>query len=292
MVQPTRVPFMKRFATLFGVVMVFGLAAAAPTQAADTGDSQIKATLLADAAAIQPGAEFTLGVRMKIQPHWHTYWISPGDSGDATRIKFTADGIAFGEIQWPIPSRFEGDGFVSYGYENEVLLMIPAKASKELKAGDRVTIQAEVNWLVCHETCVEGGAKLSITLPIESKAAPANEKLFGDWRGKLPLVGEAGAVAKVTQNKAADGSPVPSLTLTWKGPVKGVEWYPIADSALLLDKIEVKHEGDRTVITFRSEIFKPEKLPTGMIDSVVVFTDAQGRRCGITVPVGVLKAEK
>ena len=264
-------------------------------RAAGEGGSQIKATLLADAAAIEPGQSFMLGVHMKIQPLWHTYWINPGDSGDPTRIKLKAEGITFGEIQWPIPMRFDGDGYVSFGYENEVLLLVPAKASAKLKPGTRVTIDAQVNWLVCHETCIEGGANLSITLPVESKAKAENEKLFAYWQAKLPAACpecESVPLASVKQGKKSDGSPEPTVALQWKTAVKNVEWYPIAGTALAIDKVKIEHDGKTTTIRFRSEIYKPEKLPTGEIDTVVVYTDADGRRVGITVPVAVLEPEK
>src|SRR6185436_4838476 len=46
----------------------------------------VKATLLADVDAIAPGGSFTLGVRLKVTPGWHVYWVNPGETGDATRV--------------------------------------------------------------------------------------------------------------------------------------------------------------------------------------------------------------
>src|ERR1043165_6654702 len=33
------------------------------------------------AGNVQPGKAFTLGIRLKIEPGWHTYWKNPGDAG-------------------------------------------------------------------------------------------------------------------------------------------------------------------------------------------------------------------
>src|SRR5665213_2158629 len=90
----------------------------------------VHATLLADVVAAVPGSAFTLGVRLKIAPKFHTYWINPGEFGNPTRIKLTGPaGFEFGEIQWPLPSRIEHAGSVTFGYENDVLLMVPVKVA-------------------------------------------------------------------------------------------------------------------------------------------------------------------
>ena len=47
---------------------------------------QVQAQLIASVEAVQPGAEIYLGLHQHIIPHWHTYWINPGDSGSATSI--------------------------------------------------------------------------------------------------------------------------------------------------------------------------------------------------------------
>ena len=59
----------------------------------------VQASLVADVDAIVPGESFTLGLRFKIQPHWHTYWINPGDVGTETSITFTKSDLQFGAIQ-------------------------------------------------------------------------------------------------------------------------------------------------------------------------------------------------
>ena len=50
---------------------------------------QVQAQLVASVASVYPGAEIYLGVNQKIIPHWYTYWINPGDSGNATTIEWT-----------------------------------------------------------------------------------------------------------------------------------------------------------------------------------------------------------
>src|SRR5688572_20202110 len=110
----------------------------------------VTAKLLASADAAVPGETFTLGVHLKIPAEWHTYWINPGESGQATQIKLSGPpGFEFGAIQWPLPKRIDAPGGVSYGYEDEVLLMVPVRVGRDVAAGGAIT--AEVSWLVCKE---------------------------------------------------------------------------------------------------------------------------------------------
>ncbi len=43
----------------------------------------VEATLVSDTAAIEPGKPFTVALRLRHDPHWHSYWIAPG-TGYAT----------------------------------------------------------------------------------------------------------------------------------------------------------------------------------------------------------------
>ena len=46
-------------------------------------DHLVKAELLADVSSVKPGEPFTVGVLLKMKPHWHVYWKNPGDSRHA-----------------------------------------------------------------------------------------------------------------------------------------------------------------------------------------------------------------
>ncbi len=87
------------------LLMVFTNAAHAQSDRAAT--EQVAAQLVASVAAVQPGSDFYLGLNQQIIPHWHTYWVNPGDSGNATTIEWSLpEGATAGDILWPSPSRF------------------------------------------------------------------------------------------------------------------------------------------------------------------------------------------
>ena len=76
-------------------------------RAADVVQSEhVETELVSEVAAIAPGEPFTVGLRMRMDDHWHTYWINPGDSGLATSIEWTLpEGFSAGPIRYPAPER-------------------------------------------------------------------------------------------------------------------------------------------------------------------------------------------
>lgn len=49
-------------------------------------DKHVAAELIAENTHVQPGQPFWLAVKLNMDPHWHTYWRNPGDSGLGTTV--------------------------------------------------------------------------------------------------------------------------------------------------------------------------------------------------------------
>ncbi|MEM1109278.1 MAG: protein-disulfide reductase DsbD domain-containing protein [Planctomycetota bacterium] len=129
-------------------------------------DGQVEAELISEYSALVPGQPHRLGLRLQMDQGWHTYWQNPGDSGIATNIRWDLPGgFVACEIDWPAPDYFELSGLASYGYEGEIVLPIFVEVPETVDAAE-VTWRATVDWLVCKETCVPGGAELFVTLPV------------------------------------------------------------------------------------------------------------------------------
>src|SRR5207237_10309754 len=68
------------------------------------GRQLVEADALANVSAIVPGERFLVGVRLKMQPNWHTYWKYPGDVAIPPYIKWKLPkGGTAGSIQCPTP---------------------------------------------------------------------------------------------------------------------------------------------------------------------------------------------
>ena len=128
--------------------------------------SHVKVALVPEVRTTAPGAPFWVAVRLNMDRRWHTYWINPGDSGAPTEISWNLPrGFEAGPIQWPHPERIELPPLVSFGYEGEAALLVRIAPPRDLRTGERVTLDAHVSWLECEELCVPGEARLARSSP-------------------------------------------------------------------------------------------------------------------------------
>ena len=151
------------------------------------GRQLVHADALANVSAIVPGEPFLVGVRLKMEPHWHTYWKYPGDAGIPTDIKWQLpEGWRVGDIQWPIPLKLEEPGdILIYGYHDEILLIQQVTPPKDL-TGASANLSAKVSWLVCEKICIPGDGTVKLSLPIAAANSPANIDLFAQFQRQLP----------------------------------------------------------------------------------------------------------
>jgi thiol:disulfide interchange protein/DsbC/DsbD-like thiol-disulfide interchange protein len=149
----------------------FALVASA-THAAPVRTEHVTAELVADRAALVPGATTTIALRLAIDRGWHTYWRNPGESGLPTTLAWRLPaGYRAGDIVWPAPKALPAGPLVNYGYEGEVFHLVPLTVPAEATAGATATLAARADWLVCKETCVPEGADLTLELPVAPQAA-------------------------------------------------------------------------------------------------------------------------
>lgn len=153
---------------LAAFALAFSIAAATP---ADTPKPQhLQAALIAEPSAVAPGKSFWVGLRLKLEPHWHVYWKNPGDAGLPVSIAWTLPpGFSAGPIQWPYPDRIEVPPLMNYGYENEVLF--PVLISAPAQAAGKIELKAKAKWVICHDICLPGSADLSLTVDAAPNAA-------------------------------------------------------------------------------------------------------------------------
>ncbi|HET9887458.1 MAG TPA: protein-disulfide reductase DsbD domain-containing protein, partial [bacterium] len=153
---------------------------ASATGIAPTG---VTARLISDAAATAPGDTFLVGVEIKMEEGWHTYWENGGDAGLPTSIEWKLPpGFTAGPILWPVPHRYAEEGdIVTFGYEDRTLLL-----NEIYVAGDApiapASIHARVDWLQCKELCIPGGADVSMDIPMESAPRPHTPEVLATIR--------------------------------------------------------------------------------------------------------------
>jgi len=103
------------------------------------GKVLVRASLISDVNAIQPGQKFRIGVLYRIEPGWHIYWKYPGDAGMPTKIAWQLpEGFKVHDLQWPIPTREKEPGDLEvFAYSSEVLLFTEVDAPQACRWADR-----------------------------------------------------------------------------------------------------------------------------------------------------------
>lgn len=158
--------------------------------------AQVHVELASDVTAVAPGEVVHVGVVFKPEPGWHLYWINPGDTGQPTEVTFEGpDGMDFGSIAWPLPTRLvETSGTfknVTYGYGEEVILQATARVPENVPEGSELALEAKTKWLACKENCVQGNARLGLTLRVSTadrKARASNRAAaFEAAMARVPL---------------------------------------------------------------------------------------------------------
>lgn len=161
------------------------LALAAPPEAAT---EHVQARFVSSQATVAPGQRFTVALEQNIKPHWHTYWLNPGDSGQATTIAWT--GTEAGAIQWATPSIQAIGPIVNYGYEGRAALLVDLTVPADAKPGSRFKPTAAVKWLVCKDVCIPEDVSLGLDLPVVGTAAAAkagpDAAQIQEWRAAIP----------------------------------------------------------------------------------------------------------
>jgi len=108
-----------------------------------------------------------LGITLKPDDHWHTYWSNPGDAGLTLSIRLSDENLTVSTEEFPTPQRYELGGIVAYGYEQPKTFLFTI--SGELPD----VLEGKATWLTCDDSsCLPGSKKFSIPLAPESSEEP------------------------------------------------------------------------------------------------------------------------
>jgi thiol:disulfide interchange protein DsbD len=159
----------------------------------------VQAELLLEKPSVAPGESFDVALRMRMKEGWHTYWKHPGDSGEPTDVSWhLPNGFTAGEIEWPYPEQIRMAPLTTYGYEGEVVLLVPFRAAGDAKPGTTARATADVHWMVCEKICIPEDVTLALDVPIGKNAvAPAEPaaSLFAATRTKIPVAAKGWNIA-------------------------------------------------------------------------------------------------
>src|SRR5213595_1631012 len=234
------------------------------------GKELVKAELLADTSAIVPGKPFTIGLLLRMAPHWHTYWAFSGDAGLPTELKWKLpSGWKVGEIQWPIPLKTIDPGDIeTYGYENEVLLMQEITSPQKLD-NPTAKLSSEANWLVCEKICIPGSATPQLELPVSTTSQSANSELFARYRRLLPQNWPESKVATANWNRIGHDLRL-RITSENLANYPALDFFPLPGKDVVVGHPRIESRNKKEVV-FRVPIESSEKNLSS-IAGLIVFS--------------------
>ena len=234
----------------------------------------MKAELLAEPAAIAPGEPFTVGIKLSMKEHWHTYWRNPGDSGEPTQVTWKLpQGFVAGDLEWPAPSLIRVGPVASFGYEGDAILLARITPPRDM---------SPVRQLVLLLTSPISSAKRS-AFPAKRRSpfrslcrsagasAPTNA-IFDAARSKLP---------QPSPWKATFGTETKTITVSLRAQdlrgdaIRAAKFFPY-DNTLIDNAAQqtLQTDGQTTQVSIeRSQIAK--SIPQ-RIDGVLVLEEDVG----------------
>src|SRR5438093_5454544 len=234
------------------------------------GKQLVRTEVLAETTAVVPWKPFTVGLRLRMGPAWHTYWKFSGDAGIPTELKWKLPpGWKIGEIQWPIPLKTIDPGDIqTYGYVDEVLLMQEMTPPPKID-GSPVKLSADASWLVCEKICIPGGATLQLELPTSANSQPANTELFTRYRHLLPQNWPGPNVATAEWSRVGSDLRL-KITSATLANYPAVDFFPLPDEGTVVGHPTVESRSKNEIV-FRIPIESSGKNLSSM-KGLVVFS--------------------
>ncbi len=184
---------------------------------------QVRAELLAHAPeGIAAGKPMWLGLKIEHQPHWHTYWKNPGDSGLPTQLSWSLPaGVQAGDIAWPAPKKLPVGPLMNHGYENVVLLPVAVTVPPDF-AQASLDVKLQAQWLVCKEICIPQEGSFALRVPSQA-ATGLHGALFEAAKASQPLaLPSVSTIATVSDKHLT--LQISGLPTTWQG--KAIDFLP------------------------------------------------------------------
>jgi len=103
--------------------------------------------------------EVILGVTLTPVEGWHTYWSNPGQAGLALSIELEDAGVKVLAEDFPVPTRYEFSGIVTYGYSKAATFLY--SLSGEIPEN----LKGTATWLVCDDSsCLPADGVIDIAI--------------------------------------------------------------------------------------------------------------------------------
>lgn len=170
-------------------------------------------------STVSGGTAVATGLRLAVDPGYHTYWENPGEGGMKISVKWELPpGWKATEPSFPVPKRFVTGELPGFGYDGTVIF--PVTVTPPDGFTGKATLKAAFSWLTCDDNgCIPGDAKLELTLSAGAPAPTKDVESIAAALRQVPLTPPSRIALKVSEREksliltiAGLANPKPDLT--------------------------------------------------------------------------------
>ncbi|MGO4124853.1 protein-disulfide reductase DsbD family protein [Inquilinus sp. YAF38] len=224
-------------------------------------------------------SEIPAGLHIRLEPHWKTYWRSPGDAGLPPALDWTGSAnLGTATLAYPAPHRFQLFGLETYGYETEVVFPLTLPVAQ---TGQPQHLALAATVLVCSDICIPANFSFTLDLPAGTATPdPAAANLIDRYANTVPGDGAAAglAIGPVAATAAGQNGGL-RIEATAREPFEApdlfVEGAP--GDAFAAPRITTS-EGGRRLVAEIDRVQAAADPPLALTGSPVVLTLVDGPR--------------
>ena len=257
------------------VVALISCASVASSAVAAGGDwvsaEYTQVRLIAAAESVAGNSILTIGVHIRLEEGWKTYWRSPGDAGIPPTFDWSMSANVFEtRIEWPVPEELVQFGMTTYGYRDEIVFPLQVVVADPSQL---VRLRLAFGYAVCREVCIPVRAHLTLNIPaIGGEPNMAFAALINRFRARVPQEPTLAGMSVERVTMSAD------IARSLEIAVRARE--PFVDPRIILEgppgiafgqpSVRLLTGGHRAVVILGVE--GPEETHLGLVDSLVTVT--------------------
>jgi suppressor for copper-sensitivity B len=147
-----------------------------------------EARLFAGIKGVDAQKTVQVGVEIKLEPGWKTYWRTPGEAGLAPVFDWSgSENVKATEVRWPAPKRFVVSDIDNFGYEDAVTF--PINITPDV-VGQPLALHLKIDLLVCNGLCVPESHTLTLTIPAGQAQVSDYQAVLAEALQKIPSAGD------------------------------------------------------------------------------------------------------
>jgi suppressor for copper-sensitivity B len=177
-------------------------------------DGSVDVRLISSLDGVGQKTVVPLGLEVRMEPGWHTYWRSPGAAGLPPQFDWTNSLTDKGNLKsttlfYPAPKRYSDQGLETVGYQGRVVFPIDAELRQ---VGLPLNLETTVNLLACSTLCVPKTFTLRLQVPAETAVEGPEADILNPARAQVP--GEDGGAAGLSVTSITQNGPQISVEVT------------------------------------------------------------------------------